>query len=99
MAEMTIEEQQQEAPRRGPGRPRKHPIRTARYHIYQEQQDGTLTHLGETEARNAETAATDFLKTHEEMLDDKPFVVVPNRNISRIHAKVETTKRVRVSAD
>jgi hypothetical protein len=25
--------------------------------------------------------------------------VVPNRNISRIHAKVETTTRVRVSVD
>lgn len=98
MAEMTIEDQQ-DAPRRGPGRPRKHPIRTARYHIYQEQQDGSLTHLGEAEARNAEVAASDFLKSHEDLLSDKPFVVVPNRNISRIRAQVETTKRVRVSSN
>lgn len=89
----------QDAPRRGPGRPRKHPIRTAKYHIYQEQQDGSLTHLGEAEARNAELAASDFLKSHEETMTDKPFVVVPNRNISRIHAEVEMTKRVRVTAD
>lgn len=89
----------QETPRRGPGRPRKHPIRTAKYHIYQEQQDGTLTRLGEAEARNAESAASDFLKSHEDLMTDKPFVVVPNRNISRVHVQVETTKRVRVTAD
>jgi hypothetical protein len=88
-----------EAPRRGPGRPRKHPIRTAKYHIYQEKQDGSLQHLGEAEARNAQMAASDFLKSHEELLTDSPFIVVPNRNISRIHATVETTKRVRVNAD
>lgn len=98
MAEIT-EEQKQDAPRRGPGRPRKHPIRTAKYHIYQEKQDGTLTHLGEAEARNAEMAASDFLKTHDELLGNEAFIVVPNRNISRIHAKVETTKRVRVTTD
>lgn len=96
MAEI-IETQKEDAPRRGPGRPRKHPIRTAKYHIYQERKDGMLTHLGEAEARNAEMAASDFLKGHEEMLDNQPFLVVPNRNISRIHAEVETTKRVRVS--
>jgi hypothetical protein len=96
MAEV-IENQKEDAPRRGPGRPRKHPIRTAKYHIYQEREDGSLTHLGEAEARNAELAASDFLKSHEEMLGNQPFLVVPNRNISRIHAEVETTKRVRVS--
>lgn len=94
-----INENNQDAPRRGPGRPRKHPIRTAKYHIYQEKQDGSLTHLGEAEARNAELAASDFLKNREDLLGDEAFVVVPNRNISRIHAKVETTKRVRVMAD
>ena len=99
MAEITEEKQEQEAPRRGPGRPRKHPIRTAKYHIYQEKQDGSLQHLGEAEARNAEMAASDFLKTREDLLGDEAFVVVPNRNISRIHAKVETTKRVRVTTD
>lgn len=99
MAEIAEEQKKQDAPRRGPGRPRKHPIRTAKYHIYQEKQDGTLTHLGEAEARNAEMAASDFLKTREDLLGNEAFVVVPNRNISRIHAKVETTKRVRVTAD
>lgn len=89
----------QDTPRRGPGRPRKHPVRTAKYHIYQEKQDGTLKHLGEAEARNAEMAASDFLKAHDDLLGDEAFVVVPNRNISRIHAKVETTKRVRVTTD
>lgn len=98
MAEMTKNDKQ-DAPRRGPGRPRKHPIRTAKYHIYQEQNDGSLNHLGEAEARNAEMAASDFLKNHEDKLSDQPFVVVPNRNISRIHAKVETTTRVRVSVN
>jgi len=97
MAEIT--EEKKDAPRRGPGRPRKHPIRTAKYHIYREQQDGSLQHLGEAEARNAEMAASDFLKNREDLLGDEAFVVVPNRNISRIHAKVETTKRVRVTAD
>lgn len=99
MAEMD-ETKEQDAPRRGPGRPRKHPIRTAKYHIYKEKQDGSLTHLGTAEARNAEMAASDFLKKHDEMLnEEEAFVVVPNRNISRIHAKVEMTRRVRVTAD
>lgn len=99
MAEMTIDQEKEAPRRRGPGRPRKHPIRTAKYHIYQEKQDGSLQHLGEAEARNAEMAASDFLKGREDLLGDEAFVVVPNRNISRIHAKVETTKRVRVTTD
>jgi hypothetical protein len=104
MAETIIkDETSQETPRkRGPGRPRKNPdspIRTARYHIYQEREDGTLAHLGEAQARNAEMAASDFIKNHEDMQNDQQFVVVPNRNISRVSAKVETTKRVRVTTD
>jgi hypothetical protein len=98
MADVIEKTENQEQARRGPGRPRKHPIRTAKYHIYEERKDGSLNHLGEAEARNAELAATDFFKGHEDKLDGQAFLVVPNRNISRIHAKVETTKRVRVSS-
>lgn len=101
MAEVIADEQGTQR-RRGPGRPRKNPdspIRTARYHIYQESDDGSLTHLGETQARNAKMAASDFIKKHEDMQSDQHFIVVPNRNISRVSAKVETTKRVRVTAD
>jgi len=96
MAEMT---KTKEASRRGPGRPRKHPLKTAKYHVYEERSDGTLVLLGAAEARNAETAASDFLKENEDKLKDQPFFVIPERYISRIRAKVETTKRVRVSVD
>ena len=89
-----------EAPKkRGPGRPRKHEPKTAKYHIYQDFGDGNLTHLGETSARNATVAATDFIKDHEGMADKQPFLVVPDRNISRIHATVEMVSKLTVVTD
>lgn len=84
-------------PKRGPGRPRKHEPKTAKYQIYQDK-NGVLTWLGEQTARNATTAANVFLAENEKFVTDDPFVVVPERNISRISAKVDTVKKLTITS-
>ena len=90
-----------EAPKkkRGPGRPRKNEPKTAKYHIYQDFGDGKLTWLGEAHAKNATSAATSFINENDDAAQKQPFLVVPERNISRISATIETVKKLTVITD
>lgn len=83
----------------------KQPRRKAKYHIY-EDRENVLHPLGEFEGTFAENAVGAFIETpgeHSELAEqvkkgDATLVVVPDRNLTRVTAQVETKTKVKLTA-
>lgn len=87
------------------GKKEKAPQKVSKYHVYSENGKGVLTPIGEFDARNAEHAVASFIETpgeHGELAEkvkigEAGLTVVPERNLSRVKAQVETRTRVKLS--
>jgi hypothetical protein len=79
--------------------------KVSKYHVYQESDKGVLTPVSEVEARNAEHAVSSFIDAPGDFADlaakvtagTAGLTVVPERNLSRVKAEVETKTRVKLS--
>lgn len=70
----------------------------ALYHVYSENEDGdTLARLGQYKGRNASEAIEAYSEAGG-TVDGITFVVVPDRNLARVKADVETKTKVKLSA-
>lgn len=70
----------------------------ALYHVYSEDESGdTLSRLGQYKGRNASEAIEAFSEAGG-TVDGVTFVVVPDRNLARVKADVETKTKVKLSA-
>lgn len=75
----------------------------AKYHLYEEDEDGTtLRKLGDDpdktyEGRNATEAIEAYIDDGNDA-EGITFVVVPDRNLARVKAAVETKTKVKLSA-
>jgi hypothetical protein len=74
----------------------------ALYHIYEEAEDGALRKLGDDpdqkyEGRNANEAVEAYIADGHNA-EGVTFVVVPDRNLARVKAEVETKTKVKLSA-
>lgn len=74
------------------------------YFLFAEQEDGTLYPLknadsedGSFEGRNANDAVSVYLATGVDP-DDRPLVIVPGRNLSRVRVEVENVRKVKVAS-
>ena len=75
----------------------KTPRAKALYHVYSEDDERVLSPLGEFEGRNASEAIEDYLDAGNKA-DGITFVVVPDRNLARVEADVETRTKVKLRA-
>lgn len=66
------------------------------YHLYIEDEEGALTPVGEFEARSAEGAVQGHLEEVDGEHNGRPFVIVPDRNLTRVEVEIETVKKVRL---
>ena len=69
----------------------------ALYHVFSEDEDSTLSLLGQFQGRNASEAIEAYAEAGNEV-QGITFVVVPNRNLARVRADVETKTKVKLSA-
>ena len=69
----------------------------ALYHVFYEDEDSSLKLLGQYEGRNASEAIEAYIDAGNEA-EGITFVVVPNRNLARVKADVETKTKVKLSA-
>lgn len=70
----------------------------ALYHVYSEDESGdTLMRLGQFKGRNASEAIEAYSESGG-TVDGITFVVVPDRNLARVKADVETKTKVKLSA-
>lgn len=68
------------------------------YHLfYEDHESGSLVPLGQYEGRNAEQAVQAHLTEVEGDHNGQPFVIVPDRNLSRVQVEVETVQKVKLS--
>lgn len=67
------------------------------YHLFTEQKDGSLKPLGTFKGRRPDEIVTVFLDGGGKA-NGEPFVIVPDRNLSKVRAEVETTTKVKLSA-
>jgi hypothetical protein len=74
------------------------PIRMADYVIFEEAADSSLRKIGEGRGRNANEAVKKFLSGNGGEAHDKPLVIVPQRNLSRVRVEVETVQKVALTA-
>lgn len=79
----------------------------SKYHLYSEGSNGSLAVVGEFEGRNAEQAVGQFVNAsngdHAELREkvksgQATLVVVPDRNLTRVSATVETKTTVKLTA-
>jgi hypothetical protein len=75
----------------------------ALYHVFNEDEDGTLKILGKYEGRNASEAIEAYIEDMREQhgtydAQGITFVVVPNRNLARVTADIQTKTKVKLSA-
>lgn len=77
---------------------RKPPKPKSVYHLFTEADDGCLQPIGQFEGRNAEDAAGDYYtKTGTEANGDV-LVIIPDRNMSRVRAEVQTVSKVKLTS-
>jgi len=69
----------------------------ALYHVYTEDAEGMLRRLGEYRGRNASEAIEAYNEAGGDV-EGITFVVVPDRNLARVKADVETKTKVKLSA-
>lgn len=69
----------------------------ALYHVYSEDGDSSLKLLGQYKGRNASEAIEAYSEAGNDV-EGITFVVVPDRNLARVRADVETKTKVKLSA-
>ena len=69
----------------------------ALYHVFAEDENGTLALLGQYTGRNASEAIEAYAEAGNPV-ENITFVVVPDRNLARVRADVETKTKVKLSA-